>query len=170
MAGGLYGSTPRENGPERPFGSQTRPYTWRVPLNQALPADIGRRLDGLGDAIAAAAADVEFVYLFGSAAEGRLTPRSDVDVAIFVSERADADAVRLDVARAATRHLGTDAVDVVLLNSAPISLAGRILTSRRVVLERAPFLRHRYESLTARMFQDFRIREHRLLARRYAHG
>ncbi len=120
--------------------------------------------------MAAAAAGVEFAYLFGSAAEGRLTPRSDVDVAIFVSERADPEAVRLDVARAVARHLGTDAVDVVLLNSAPISLTGRVLTSRRVVLDRAPFERHRYESLTARMFQDFRIREHRLLARRYQRG
>lgn len=141
-----------------------------MPLNQTLPADIGRRLDGLGAAMAAAAAGVEFAYLFGSAAEGRLTPRSDVDVAIFVSERADPEAVRLDVARAVARHLGTDAVDVVLLNSAPISLTGRVLTSRRVVLDRAPFERHRYESLTARMFQDFRIREHRLLARRYQRG
>lgn len=139
-------------------------------LNEKLPSDIDRRLDDLGEAIAAAAADVEFAYLFGSAAVGRLTPRSDVDVAIFVAGRADAAEVRLDVARAATRHLGTDAVDVVVLNGAPIALAGRILTSRRVLLDRAPFARHRYESLTARMFQDFRIREHRLLARRYARG
>lgn len=141
-----------------------------MPLNEMLPADIDRRIDGLGEAMAAAGADVEFAYLFGSAASGRLTPRSDVDVAIFVSERADAGAVRLDVTRAVTRHLGTDAVDVVVLNAAPIALAGRILTTRRVLLDRAPFVRHRYESLTARMFHDFRIREHRLLARRYAHG
>jgi predicted nucleotidyltransferase len=141
-----------------------------VPLNQTLPADIDRRLDGLGEAMAAAAADVEFAYLFGSAASGRLTPRSDVDVAIFVAERADAGAVRLVVARAVTRHLGTDAVDVVVLNAAPIALVGRILTTRRVLLDRAPFARHRYESLTARMFHDFRIREHRLLAQRYARG
>jgi hypothetical protein len=78
--------------------------------------------------------------------------------------------VRLEVARAVAKHLGTDAVDVVLLNTAPVSLAGRVLTSRRVVLDRVPFARHRFESLTARLFQDFRIREHRLLARRYTRG
>jgi hypothetical protein len=76
--------------------------------------------------------------------------------------------VRLDVARAAARHLGTDAIGIVLLNTAPVSLAGRVLTSRRVVLDRVPFARNRFESLTARLFQDFRIREHRLLAQRYA--
>jgi hypothetical protein len=141
-----------------------------VPLNPALPPDIEVRLDGLADAIAAAAPDVEFAYLFGSAAASRLTPRSDVDVAIFVSPHADAHAVQLDVIRAVTRCLSTDAVDVVVLNTAPIALAGRILTTRRVLLDRAPFARHRYESLTARMFQDFRIRERRLLALRYARG
>lgn len=132
--------------------------------------DIDGRLGGLADAIAAASADVQFAYLFGSAATGRLTPRSDVDVAIFVSPQAEAHAVRLDVMRAVTRHLSTDAVDIVVLNSAPVAPAGRILTTRRVLLDRAPFARHRYESLTARMFHDFRIREHQLLARRYARG
>lgn len=47
---------------------------------------------------------------------------------------------------------------------------GRVLTTRRVLLDRDPFARHRYESLQARMFQDFRIREHRLLAARQRHG
>lgn len=74
--------------------------------------------------IAGAASDVQFAYLFGSAATGRLSPESDVGVAIYVSERADAHAVRLDVARAAAKHLGSDAVDVVVLNAAPIALAG----------------------------------------------
>lgn len=135
-----------------------------------LPADIEARLDDLANAIAAASPDVEFAYLFGSAAVGRLTSSSDVDVAICVSPHADAHAVQLDVIRAVTRHLSTDAVDVVLLNTAPIALAGRILTTRRVLLDRVPFARHRYESLTARTFQDFRIRERRLLTHRYARG
>jgi predicted nucleotidyltransferase len=141
-----------------------------VPLKLTLPADVERRLETLGEAIAAASPDVEFAYVFGSSVAGFRTPRSDIDLAIYVSDEADAHAVRLYVARVATKHLGTDAVDIVLLNTAPVSLAGRVLTSRRVVLDRAPFTRHRYESRTARLFQDFRIREHRLLALRHARG
>jgi predicted nucleotidyltransferase len=141
-----------------------------MPLNEALPPGIEQRLAGLGHAIAAASADVDFAYVFGSMAAGRRTPRSDVDLAIHVADHADGLAVRLEVALAASRHLGTDAVDVVLLNAAPIALAGRVLTTRRVVLDRLPFARHRYESQTARMFQDFRIREHRLLTQRYSRG
>ena len=135
-----------------------------------LPPDLDRRLAGLEEAITGASGDVVFAYLFGSAATGALTPRSDVDVAVFAAPGADGHAVRLAVARACARHLNTDAVDVVLLNVAPISLAGRVLTTRRVLADRDPFARHRYESLHARMFQDFRIREHRLLAARDGRG
>ncbi|MBI4265754.1 MAG: nucleotidyltransferase domain-containing protein [Acidobacteria bacterium] len=141
-----------------------------MPLKEALPADIDERLAGLGDVITRASRDVEFAYLFGSTATGRRTARSDVDLAIYVRDDADAHAVLLEVARAAAVHLGTDAVDVVLLNTAPLSVAGRVLTSRRVILDCVPFARHRYESQTARLFHDFRIREHRLLVQRHARG
>jgi hypothetical protein len=56
------------------------------------------------------------------------------------------------------------------LNTAPVSVAGRVPGTRRVLLDRDPFARHRYESSTARLFQDFRIRERRILAERAAHG
>ena len=139
-------------------------------LNLVLPSDIRDRLQGLGDVIAACSPDVEFAYLFGSAATGALTPRSDVDVAIHATAGADGQAVRLLVARALASHIRSDAVDVVLLNTAPISLSGRVLSSRRVILERSAFARHRFESLTLRKFHDFRIREHRMLESRRANG
>lgn len=145
-------------------------YTGAVPPKLTLPPDLESRLAGLGDSIAAASPDVRFAYLFGSAVTGELTPHSDIDVAVFAAPSADGHAVQLSVARAAARQLGTDAIDVVLLNTAPVSLAGRVLGTRRVLVDRDPFARHRYESLTARLFQDFRIREHRVLAEREARG
>ena len=141
-----------------------------MPIKLTLPTDLARRLSGLGGAIAGASDDVVFAYLFGSAATGALTLRSDVDIAVFVAPDADAHGARLAVARACARHLGTDAIDVVLLNAAPVSLAGRVLMTRQVLLDRDPPVRHRFESLHARMFHDFRIREHRLLAERDPRG
>ena len=141
-----------------------------VPLNLALPPDLEHRLDGLGDAIAAVSDQVGFAYVFGSAATGSTRRGSDVDVAIWVEPGTDAHRLRLDVARACARHLGTDAIDVVVLNGAPIALAGRVLGTRRVVVDRDAFARHRYESLHVRMFHDFRVREHRLLAERDRRG
>jgi predicted nucleotidyltransferase len=141
-----------------------------VPLKTTLPADISSRLGGLGDAIAASCPGVLFVYLFGSASTGAMTPRSDIDLAIVAAPEADAHATQLAVARTVARHLSTDAIDVVLLNTAPLSVAGRVLGTRRVLLDRDPFARHRYESATARLFQDFRVRERRILAERAARG
>jgi hypothetical protein len=73
---------------------------------------------------------------------------------------------RLDVIGRATRHLGSDEVDVVFLNSAPTALIGRILTTRRVILDRDAFLRHRFESLELRKRFDFQVVEARALAGR----
>jgi uncharacterized protein len=87
-----------------------------------------------------------------------------------VARHADGHVVRLAVARAAARQLAIDAVDIVLLNTAPLSISGRVLGSRQVILDRDPHARHAYESLTLRKFHDFRIREHRILAARRAHG
>jgi predicted nucleotidyltransferase len=139
-------------------------------LNTSLPVDVDPRLATLGDVLSGACPQIEFAYLFGSTAANRATSRSDIDLALYLSSDADAAFTRLEAGRIAARHLGTDALDIVILNTAPIALAGRVLTSRRVLIDRHPSVRHRYESATARLFQDFRIREHRLLTRRYARG
>lgn len=134
-----------------------------------LPPDIEERLASLGDALASCPG-VLFAYLFGGAARGRLTPLSDVDVAVFLEETGDHQTLRLAALTAVTRHLGTDAVDLVVLNTAPSSLLARLLPTRRVILDRVPFRRHRYESLENRKAADFRIFERRLLERRFARG
>ncbi|WP_133174608.1 hypothetical protein [Candidatus Methylomirabilis limnetica] len=59
---------------------------------------------------------------------------------------------------------------MVVLNTAPTALTGRILQTRRVIFDRDPFRRHLFESLALREFFDFRIFEHRLLARRHGNG
>ena len=134
-----------------------------------LPADIERRLGTLGQALEKCSG-VVFAYLFGGAAAGRLRPLSDVDVAVYLEETRDPVEGRLETIGAVTGHLGTDEVDVVVLNTAPVSVTGRILQTRRVICDRDPRRRHRFESLALREFFDFRLFEHRLLARRYARG
>jgi hypothetical protein len=135
----------------------------------SLHHDVGHRLATIARALDRVP-EVVFAYLFGSFGCGRPGPLSDVDVAVYIDEGVDLEGSRLEVIGALTSHLGTDAIDVVVLNSAPIALAGRVLSQRRVIIDRRPFVRHRYESLTAREFLDFRHFEHRLLARRFARG
>jgi predicted nucleotidyltransferase len=134
-----------------------------------LPADIERRLATLGAVLEGRPA-VRFAYVFGGAGRRDLRPLSDVDVGVYLDDAVDPVAARLDLIGAVTEHLGTDEVDLVVLNRAPIALLGRILQSRRVIADKDPFLRHRFESLALRQFLDFRIFERRFLDTRFARG
>lgn len=135
----------------------------------ALPADIDRRLGSLGEVLADCPG-IAFAYLCGGLARGERRPLSDVDIAVYVEEGSQAEEVKLQALLRAGRHLGTDELDVIVLNRAPIALAGRLLRDRQVLCDQVPFLRHRFESRAAREYGDFRRFEHRLLERRSARG
>ena len=134
-----------------------------------LPAEIEQRLTTLG-AVLDAEPIVRFAYLFGGAGRGELHALSDVDVAVYLDDTVDTVQARLDLIGVVTKHLGTDEVDLVVLNQAPTALRGRILQSRRVIVDKDPFLRHRFESLALRTFLDFRIFERRFFDARFARG
>lgn len=135
----------------------------------SLPPDIDARLSTLGN-ILGECPGVAFAYLFGGAARGPRTPLSDIDLAVYSEEGYQPIEVQLEVRRRVSHHLGTDDVDVVILNTAPISLSGRVLHTRQVLCDRCPALRHRFESKIIREFQDFRHFEATLLQRRFARG
>jgi predicted nucleotidyltransferase len=134
-----------------------------------LPTDVGDRLATLGALLGGQPA-VRFAYLFGGAGRGELRPLSDIDVAVHLDETVDPVPARLNLVGLVTRHLGTDAVDLVVLKGAPTALLGRILQSRRVITDKDPFLRHRFESQALRQFLDFRIFEERFLDASFARG
>ena len=135
----------------------------------SLPEDIENRLATLGTVLDTQVA-VRFAYVFGGAGRRELRPLSDVDVAVYLDDAVDPVEARLDLIGVVTKHLGTDEVDLVVLNQAPTALLGRIVQSRRVIADKDPFLRHRFESLALRAFLDFRIFERRLLDSRFARG
>jgi len=120
---------------------------------ERLPADILSRIPRAAKVLLEDP-NVVFAYLFGGLASGSVKPLSDVDFAVFVRE---------------TANLAEYKLDLVVLNTAPTSLAGRILGNRRVLVDKEPFRRHAYESLTLRKFFDFRLKE-ALRARRYGIG
>lgn len=75
-------------------------------------------------------AEILEAYLFGSHARGGAHGRSDVDVAVYVDEiRAEAGpfGYQADLTTHLTVALETNAVDVVVLNKAPILLYHRVL-------------------------------------------
>lgn len=80
-------------------------------------------------------------YLFGSRARGNAQPHSDVDIAVYVDAAAAPESpygyaagLTADLAAA----LGTDRVDVVILNDAPPLLYHRVLRDGFRLMTRDP--------------------------------
>jgi hypothetical protein len=74
--------------------------------------------------------DVVFAYLFGSQVHGQAHALSDIDVAVMLAESLNADqrfAMRLDLMGEVSHLTQTNAVDVLILNDAPLALAYRVL-------------------------------------------
>lgn len=102
---------------------------------------------------------VLFAYLFGSHVTGRAHVRSDVDVAVYLEEGGPPGRsldLSLRLAGALERTCRVAPVEaLVVLNEAPIALAGRVLAGRTVIYSRDEPARVAFESRTFRMFCDF---------------
>jgi uncharacterized protein len=114
--------------------------------------------------------NVIFAYLFGGLASGRVGPLSDVDIAVYLRDVSDLAEYKLTLFDKLTTVLRASELDLVILNAAPVSIAGRILQNKQNLADKEPFRRHAYESLTLREFFDFRIMEGAFFARRYGIG
>lgn len=134
---------------------------------QRIPEDIHVRIEHLGDFFMKEP-NVLFVYLFGGLMKKTPSPLSDVDLAVYVKNPKKLDYLKLF--GKISRILCTEEMDLILLNEAPLSLAGRILQNRKVLIDKNPFLRHQYESLILRKYFDFTIKEREILERRYGIG
>jgi predicted nucleotidyltransferase len=136
---------------------------------EKLPEGILSRISS-AQSVLAEDGNVVFAYLFGGLAAKPQKPLSDVDIAVFVRDVADPAEYKLDLYTRLANALGTAEIDLVVLNSAPTSLTGRILQDKQVLIDKAPFKRHGYESLTLREFFDFRIKERITFKERYGVG
>lgn len=122
-----------------------------------------RACEGLG---------VDVLYLFGSRARGDARADSDVDVAVLLR---DTDAVDpLDTSLRVARRLeelarlGTPVEAAVVLNDAPLPLAGRVLRDRVVLYSRDEPRRVAYEVATMTAFLDFDVMDQRFARERLA--
>lgn len=136
---------------------------------ESLPSDILQRLSALKD-ILLNDKSVIFAYIFGGLAKGKLRPLSDIDIAVYINHKEDIPEYKMRLFGKITDALGTDEVDLVILNTASVCISGRILQNKQVLVDKFPFQRHAYESLTLREFFDFRIKEDFFFKRRYGIG
>lgn len=132
-----------------------------------LPKNIREKLDNLAD-LFLRDPNIIFAYLFGSLSKGQPKPLSDIDLAVYLKAKKAGDYLLLF--GKISKALETDEIDLVILNDSPPSLAGRILGTTRVLIDKAPTLRHKYESTTLRNFFDFQVKEKNILQGRYGIG
>ena len=114
--------------------------------------------------------DVLFAYLFGSYANDKATPHSDIDIAVYLHDSALDSVDKMDLVDNLSTALSIEALDLVILNQAPITLARRVLERHIVLIDRNPSVRHQFESLIMRKYFDFSILEKEILERRYING
>ena len=136
---------------------------------EKLPADIRSRFPEIQKALLAEE-PVVFAYLFGGFARGRTNPLSDIDIAVYLDNTDRLAEYKLDLFDRLTGLLGTSELDLVILNTAPLTLAGRVIQNKQILIDKEPFRRHLYESVTLRKFFDFQIKERDFFKRRYGIG
>ena len=113
--------------------------------------------------------DILFSYLFGSYARESAGLFSDVDIAVYLTEDGRGER-ELDISGDLNKILKTDEIDLVILNTAPLTLRMKILQNCRILSDNAPFVRHSYESITTRSYFDFEPVEKAILERRFFNG
>lgn len=136
---------------------------------EKLPADILSRIPDVKK-ILTGEENIVFAYLFGGLAKGDVKPFSDIDFAAYLRHTDHLGEYKFELFDRLTRVIGTNELDLVILNSAPITLTGRVLQTRQVLVDKEPSFRHAYESLILREFFDFKVKEDLLLSRRYGTG
>jgi predicted nucleotidyltransferase len=109
-------------------------------------------------------------YLFGGLARGKPQPLSDVDIAVYLKPGGKVGEKKLDILGNLMAILQTDEIDLVVLNTAELPLVMNIVKARKIIVDKDPFFRHIFESVTMRKYFDFAIKEATILQRRYLHG
>jgi predicted nucleotidyltransferase len=115
---------------------------------------------------------VVLAYLFGSQAEGKAGPLSDVDIAVLLGihvAREQWFQVQLDLMGALMGLFHRDDVDVVILNQATPVLAHEVVQSGQILYEARPGIRTDFELASLRRYVDTeplrRLQDRRLLER-----
>ena len=102
---------------------------------------------------------VVLAYLYGSAASGRATPLSDVDIALVMEEEGFDPARRLDIELKIEDQLVQACeiadLDVRIINQAPIMVRGEVVTNGILLYSRDEVLRVEFETSTRSVYFDF---------------
>ncbi|MDN5308916.1 MAG: uncharacterized protein PWP14_310 [Methanolobus sp.] len=109
--------------------------------------------------------DVELAYLFGSVAEGKAGALSDIDIGVYLAgtmTKAERGLRRIELISGLTVLLGTDRVDLLVLNDTPPVLSFEIIRPNVLVFERDSSLKVDVEQRIMSVYLDWKYYEDRL--------
>ncbi|HAS84752.1 MAG TPA: nucleotidyltransferase [Candidatus Yonathbacteria bacterium] len=103
---------------------------------------MNKELEAKAKAVLEAREEVKLAYFFGSQARSDAGPLSDYDFAVYFGgvSKAEAFNLKLAILNELSRALGTDAVDLVVLDNidAP-ELGYQIVSEGRILVDREPY-------------------------------
>lgn len=99
---------------------------------------------------------VEFAYLFGSVAYKNSTLQSDIDLAVYLNDKADNDFFnnRLDLIKKTSQLFKRDS-DIVILNTAPIFLKYVIIKEGKLIFNKNDSKRIDFELKSLNDYFDY---------------
>jgi predicted nucleotidyltransferase len=101
---------------------------------------------------------VAFAYLYGSALTGMMTPQSDIDIGLVVSDSlAPAASLKLilHLKRELEERSGLSNVDIRIINDAPLVFRGRVVTDGILIFSTNETERVRFETSTRLQYFDY---------------
>ena len=103
--------------------------------------------------------DIDFALIFGSAALGKETPLSDIDIAVYF--RKEDNAMRLgerqiDITCAMMRICKINRVDVVVLNCANPFLRYQVIKYGRLIYARDVKIFYKFKAVSLGRYQDIK--------------
>ena len=103
--------------------------------------------------------EISALYVFGSAAHGKETAESDIDIAVLINDRKKGVKTYESLAKtyyAASPRLSSRPVDIVILNTASPFLKHRIIKTGKVLLDRNRKLRVRFTANAIIEYLDYK--------------
>jgi len=111
---------------------------------------------------------IVFAYLFGSLTKGKVSPISDIDIALYLKRGTNFAREKMVILKRLIDIFATEEIDLVILNIAPLTLRARIVENKKILVDKNPFLRHSFESLVLREYFDFSKKEEDIFKKRFS--
>ncbi len=98
--------------------------------------------------------EVAMLYRFGSRVDGTAGPGSDYDFAVLLERQANSGAIRSRLASELARQTGSNRIDLVLLDNAPIELVFAVISKGEILYERDVETRVEFEARIMSLYSD----------------